>query len=287
MPLIFNIARSCCFGCLLALQSFPASAMTKQQCVDASERAQLLRDEKRLIEAEQSALACTSAECPDPVKEDCAQLLERVRAAIPAIVVRARPESLLAVKVMVDGRIVAERLTGTAIRIDPGPHAFVFEAEGRVPIRKRLLIVEGEQNRLVEVDFRLPEPEPAKPSPAESAPPAPSTSTTPGVGPWILAGAGVGAIGVGTYLGLTGKSDVRDMERTCAPDCESSDIDAAKRRLLAADIAIGVGIGAVAIAGYWFWSSDEGAIAADNDSAVRLDAGLLRGGGFANAAWLF
>lgn len=76
---------------------------------------------------------------------------------------------------------------------------------------------------------------------------------------YIVGGAGVVALGVGTYFGLRALSLRHQSDDHCPADrCTPEGVrlnDSAKRSALGADIGVGVGIGAVAVATYLFVTS--------------------------------
>src|SRR6185436_17967309 len=61
------------------------------------------------------------------------------------------------------------------------------------------------------------------------------------VASYVLGGVGVAALGVFAYLGLRAKRDSDAMRDGCAPACAHDDVTALKTKLVAADVALGVG----------------------------------------------
>ncbi len=69
---------------------------------------------------------------------------------MPSIVFQVKDNAgtdLTGVRVAIDGRALAEKLTGTAIAVDPGEHRFVFEAEGMPALERTVIVREGEKAR--------------------------------------------------------------------------------------------------------------------------------------------
>ena len=67
---------------------------------------------------------------------------------MPTVVFEAKDAAgaiVFAVKVKMDGDLLAERLQGSALPIDPGEHTFTFEVAGRPSVEKHLMIFEGEK----------------------------------------------------------------------------------------------------------------------------------------------
>jgi hypothetical protein len=143
---------SLCLGVLLSTSSAVAAEPTKQQCIGANESAQDLRRAGKLREARASLAVCTAASCPGAVREDCAQRLTEIEAAMPTLVFAAKDgagRDLSAVRVTMDSAPLVDRLDGTAIAVDPGEHRFSFEADGLRGTEKTLVVREGDKSRRV------------------------------------------------------------------------------------------------------------------------------------------
>ena len=46
-----------------------------------------------------------------------------------------------------DGEVLTEKLEGTALSLDPGPHNLTFEAPGQPTVTKQIVVREGEKDR--------------------------------------------------------------------------------------------------------------------------------------------
>jgi hypothetical protein len=176
--------------------------------------------------------------------------------------------------VSVDGIAVTETLDGKSMAIDPGPHVFVFESVGKSRVEERVIVREGERNRLVAVVLHdsgvtpraTTEPSatltprtPAEPSaastepPQTSAEPAPaSPSRRPTIPGYIVGGAGVAAIGVASYFWATGTGNVNDLRGGCGKtsSCSQSAVDSAREKLVIGDVTAGVGVAAIGVGVY-------------------------------------
>jgi hypothetical protein len=188
--------------------------------------------------ARNELLACASAECPSVVRKDCERWLDEVDASMPTWVLAAKDErgtDLMGARASVDGAPVAEALTGKATPIDPGPHAVRFEHEGYGPVTVRVLVREGEKNRLVNGVL------------APVAPAVPSSSLPPVA--WVSGSVAVAAAITWGVLGATAYSDYEHMKSTCAPTgtCASSAVDDVRARATGADVAMGVTLAAAAV----------------------------------------
>ncbi len=97
---------------------------------------------------------------------------------MPTIVVVATGpdgKELTLVRVKMDDELVAERIdgpSGAPIRVDPGTHAFQFEAAGLAVVTRKIVLVEGQKNQRIEVSFG-DAPGGAREGPATDVPGAP------------------------------------------------------------------------------------------------------------------
>jgi hypothetical protein len=190
-----------------------AAGPTKRDCVAANEAGQDLRRAGKLHDARSALATCAVASCPKAVRDDCVQRLAEDDAAIPTLVFVVRDGSgndITSFTVFLDGIPVTRPLDGAAVEVDPGDHHVEFRAEGLAPIRKDLLVREGERDRRIEAVFARP--------PASSEPGAAETQTdrkAPNTGPrgetqrWsgvALGGAGAASLVVGGVLALVAKA---------------------------------------------------------------------------------
>lgn len=246
-----------------------ARADDKTACIDASDRAQTLRDAHKLVEAREQFRACAQSTCPGVVQKDCAAWFDQTERAIPTIVVDAKDGSgndVSAVKVTCDGRTLAERLEGTELPVDPGEHAFKFEAAGQPPVERTLVLKEGEKGRRIAVQIGAPSAPPALPiapvapspaaapaAPPPAPPPAPpSIQRTAGM---ILGGVGVAGVAAGAVLGFLATAAKSDYERNCgtsinAPSaglCNQNGVNGRNDAFQKANLATGFLIGGAVV----------------------------------------
>lgn len=223
---------------LLALAT-PARADDVDRCATAAEAAQRTRLAGKLREARDHLITCSSETCPAIVRRDCARWLTEVETELPTIVVRAREggEDVADVRVFVDGERVAERVDGRPIPVDVGEHTLRFERPGLEAVSQRIITRSGEHARPVSVDFDPPE----KPAAAP-------------VGPLVLGGVGVALAAAGGVFWALGRGEHADLESTCAPagTCATSDIDAARTKLVVGDVAVVAGVLALTGAVAWW-----------------------------------
>jgi hypothetical protein len=235
-----------------------AWADEKQACVSAAETAQKQRSEGKLIEARASLLSCARAACPALVRTDCTKWLADNEASIPTLVVRAEDEhgrDVSDVRVELDGEPVAQRLDGLPLAANPGQHALTFHRRGSAPIHTEVIVQTGEKNRLVTVtlESEVPvKPPPRVPTPApRPAPPVPipevrTSRSSPTA--WVLTGLAAGAFTSFAYFGITGRSEVSRLRSECEGHCAGADVDAARNKLIIADVSLGLGVVSGALA---------------------------------------
>jgi hypothetical protein len=247
------------FGCAVAFASgaLPGdagaapTAETRQACVDSYEAGQHLERDGKLTLAHQQYLVCGQPTCPDSIKTDCLQWLDALDANLPSVVLSASDESgdLTEVNVTLDDAPFAGGLDGKAKLVDPGLHTFRFEAKSHVAAEHKILIRQGEKNRVISVRLDA-EPSAAATRAPLAEPPSPGRPIPAGT--WILGGVGVAAVAAWgiLYAGAVAKRD--DLRTSCAPACATSDVDSVRTRNVIADVSLGVGIAALG-AGAILW----------------------------------
>jgi hypothetical protein len=253
---------------VLAGESRSARAGDTDVCIDAYESAQLLRRDGKLREALDRLATCAAATCPVLTTRDCITWHGEVERALPTIVVVARladRREVDDVRVVVDGQLVAPRLDGKAIAVNPGAHHFRFD-RGDASVERDFTIREGEKNRVIDVDF----PGPPQPGATATTPTAPSTQPTaqphpPTTSPvpatagrspfvYVLGTLGLAAVGVGAVFEIIGNVDVGNL-KNCDPTCDPSKGDSARRELVVGDITVGAGLVLTGIAAWMFFAS--------------------------------
>ena len=226
-------------------------------CASSYERAQEDRSAGHLVDARAELLVCAQTSCPEFIMTDCRRWLDEVEYAMPTVVfaVREGSRDLEDVLVTRNGKLVANRLDGRAVAVDPGKQRFVFELKGNRQRTVDALIVEGEKSRVIAVEVPPPDPVAlteyggARPPP-DMRPAAPIRPLS--AAPFVLAG--VGAVGLGGFAGLAlaGYRQEAALADRCAPRCTDGEVQSVRRKYLLADISLGVGVGALAVAGYLY-----------------------------------
>jgi hypothetical protein len=140
---------------MLYARAAHAAAPTKTQCIEASDKADSLRQSGALRTARVSLLVCANPACPRIVRDDCNKGIAEVDASIPTVAFSARNggEDVTAVTISMDGEMIAKEANGKAVMVDPGQHTFTFTLAGSPPQTQRLVLREGEKNRNVLIQF--------------------------------------------------------------------------------------------------------------------------------------
>jgi hypothetical protein len=223
---------------------------TSDRCVDANTHAQLLRRSGKLAAAREELRSCADPGCPSMVRDDCTQRLDDLGRLQPTIVFDAKDGAggdVVAVSVSVDGHLLTDKLDGSPVEVDPGPHTFEFEVVGQPKVTRTLVLKEGEKQRVERVVV-VPAPSPAAPSAAASTgartSPAPDSAqhAASAAAPTEAAGAsadrgisvrsaaglalttvGVGGIVAGAVYGLLARSAWNKAQAECNPtNCPAS-----------------------------------------------------------------
>jgi hypothetical protein len=256
----FRTAAVCVSVLVAALVTTPRSAHaidpTTADCLSANDTSIQARRQHRLRAAREQLLVCAAPSCPADIRNECIRRVAEVNAAMPTIVFEAKDASgqdLGDVRVTMDGQSLVERLEGTALSIDPGEHAFTFEAAGQALLVRQFVIREGEKDRRERISFgsgQITAPRPGEPEQA------------PGLGtPRILAIAsaavGLVALGVGTAFGLQSISKHDDALRACPNACsDQAGVDLWRDAQSAGNVStVGFVVGAAALAAggvLWF-----------------------------------
>ena len=266
------------FG-LLTLGALATTTVTradeKAACLEAASKGQEVRDAHKLVEARDEFRVCAAAGCPSVVQTDCASWLADVESALPTVVVYAKSGAgadLVDVKVTMDGQPFAMKLDGQAVAVDPGSHAFHFEAADGTVLEETVVVREGEKRRSVAAVIRAP-PAPTPPTGTEP-PPKPSPARTAG---WIVGGVGIAGIAVGAVFGIVAMGDKNNAH--CTNDvCDPGTVSGIKNAALASTLGF-VGGGVLVAGGAALVLFAPHGTRAGPPSAIRLAPVVAPGGG--------
>jgi hypothetical protein len=296
-----------------ALNAPPAQGAdpTTSDCLNASDGSVTLRNAHKLRGARAQLLVCGAASCPADIRNECMKHVEELNSAIPTVVFEAKDAAgndVLAVKVTMDGEVIAERLEGTPISLDPGSHSFTFESAGQAPITKTLVIRESQKDRREGVTFGAGAPAAAPPPPSAPAPqaaPAPqpvgpeapppttdSGDSTKRILGFVIGGVGIAAVGIAIIEQVTAlgrDSDSKTAAASSDPAVQATVHTLHEQALDAQNYALASGIvGAVALgtgAVLIVTSSGSGATAKTTGWQLVPDVSPRRGGLVLRTTW--
>jgi hypothetical protein len=240
-PLVSLASLGLVLACVAATS--PARAGDKEQCAAASEDAQRLQKQGKLVDAQKQLLVCTRAVCPAVVRQDCEAWLPALEAMIPSLVVAVRDEDgkdLVDVKITLDGAVV-DAASGRAVMLDPGKHTLHVESPGKIPSDQPVVVRDGERARPVTVTL-LAKDRPAKPvvtpPPPQvvvmRSPPAPETS--PFV--WVLGTLATVSLASFVVFEVKASTDASHLRSTCAPRCPQSEVDSVSTQGVVANVSL-------------------------------------------------
>jgi hypothetical protein len=271
-------------GVLALLFAAPPSAEaadpTTADCVAANNSSIELRHENKLRAARGQLLICAADSCPSDIRLECLRHVDQVNTQIPTIIFEAKDAAgrdVSGVKVTMDGEPLADRLEGTALSVDPGEHAFVFEIAGQPTVVERLVISEAQKDRREPVTFGT--------AASPAVPPAQLFPSQRGGGlgaqktvALVAAGIGVVGLAVGSVFGALTVSKKSDAQNACPNLCSDQhgvDLwnDAVSSGNVATAFFVVGGLGIAGGAALWFTAPSSGGAPA---AQVGVGPGTLR-----------
>ena len=244
-------------------QTTPAGAQAapdaKKVCIGQHEAAQTFRRTGKLVEARDAAVVCAREECPAVVRADCADWIGGFGNNIPTLVIRAKLDDrdLLDVNVLVDGKLVKSHLDGTPFELNPGAHTLRFEHANIEPIEQEILVLEGEKNRVVAVNFAKVAPALPQPVPKPAEREAPSTVETYRPIPvltYVLGGVALAGAGGFAAFALSGQSEKKTLESSCRPICTDEELEPVRTRFMLADASLGIAVVSAVASGVLYFT---------------------------------
>jgi hypothetical protein len=240
----------------LACSTVPrlAHADAKEACIAASEEAQQLRIDGRPVEARARLLDCVKPECPALVRQDCTQWMAEVVASVPSVVLGARDprgRDVIDVQASMDGVLVARRLDGRSLEVDPGVHAFRFESTGApgVSADLQVLVRAGEKNRVVTVTLGAPVPDLTAPPPPAGEPRAGAPALA-----WVFGGIALAALGTALAFDVAQAVEYSHLDATCGGHCTAAQVSPVTTERWVAGVAAGVGALSLGASVYFFFA---------------------------------
>jgi hypothetical protein len=272
-----------------------AAATEPASCTEFYEKAQEEKTAGHLNAAFVHLRSCIEPRCPKFIRDDCARWMDQVESALPSVVfaVRRDGKDVANVDVSCDGKLLVSLLDGKAVPVDPGPHDFSFELPDLSRIHRQVLIREGERNRIIDAEFRSPSPVTPSPRPATNtglhlqSKPGEQKMVTRYLPYGLTALGTLGAVGF-TVFGVQGNSRKKDLEHSCSPYCQSSQVDEVKTKYQLADTCLAVGLVSAGVATYLFLSNHGGESAGSQGLTTAVGfAPHPSGGGVIQAATPF
>jgi hypothetical protein len=218
----------------------------KRACVDANEQAQISEQAGRLREARELARSCISDSCPAIVRQDCSRLWTALIENVPTIIVDARDASgaeTVDVRVYVDGTLLADRLDGRELELDPGARTLRFESrDGRDVSEQKLVVKQAEKRRRVAVDFSTTHAAAAPASAVATREPAEPVRRSSTLLPYALGALTAVAGGTFATFAIVGHSKETGLASSCAPRCTEDQVAPLHREYLVANVALAVAV---------------------------------------------
>jgi len=223
-------------------------------CLDNHTEGQKLRRDGKLLESRDSFRQCSATGCPSQIIRECVGWMEETTKQIPSVAftVTADGTSRADVQVYIDDVLAAEKLSGRAIDVNPGPHQIRVVLPPFAPYEEQIVVTEGEKFRMVNVTFATPGREKTPLSTTPGASPAEVETWRPiPIATYVFGGLGIAAAISGSAWGISNmslRSDMEDKVNGCAPNCSDQAIDVLKQRALLADVSWGVSVLSLATA---------------------------------------
>jgi hypothetical protein len=290
-----------------AVPAAESAAPSKASCAEAYESAQESRASGALQQTRSRLAYCAQTECPAFVQKDCAHWLEEVDRELPSIIISVvglDTDAAKGASLAIDGRVIADSLSGKAITLDPGKHQLVLERPGSEPVTRTLLAQQGVQNRVVEIrvgEEGLSSSASESVFDADAAAPRSSTLRSLAFVSW-----GAGAVGIGAFavLGTLARADEDRFREDCASVATTEDLlgpgiclqSTADRRKakyereeVLADVGLIAGIAGAAAGTVLFVlsTSSDSPSDAEPKSSARLEVSPLPGGAWASVSGAF
>jgi hypothetical protein len=241
-------------------------------CSAAYERTQTEKLAGHYVSASAAALECSQIQCSSAIVQECMRFYSALEAETPTLVFSARKGEggeVTDVRVEMDGKVIAQQITGRPISVDPGPHNFVFVHPKRGLLRLSETARVGDKARVLEVTF--PDPN-AKTKSGEPGAPPPSGGVP--VMTYVLGGLGVVALGGFVYFRVSGTNDYNSLNDSCSPGCNPDDVDPIRKKFTYSYVSLGVGIASVAGAAAFYFAGRGGGSSVQASIAPRSDGAM-------------
>jgi hypothetical protein len=287
--------------------------------IAAAKAAAQAEREGKLRDARKGWQECIDNVCGD-FSQRCVVRLTSLDSRMPSVVPVVTDTSGMPkvdVQVTMDGDVLATSLDGHGLPVEPGLHEFTFTADGKSLGTEKVLVAEGQRNRLIAISLRdeaaerrrampveteappvappeKPQAEHTEPAPVARKPrveldtaPEPEPSHGPSAWAWVTGAVGVAGLAGGAVLTYWGRHD-NDQLAQCSPFCPKSSVDHIRTLYIASDITAGVGA-ASALVSIWLFASSAGSSAAPKprESAYTVDVRPTPSGALASVSGRF
>ena len=238
----------------------------KVQCKQAAERAQMYRNEGKLLSAREELHQCVRPACPAVVRTYCTRWFEEVEADLPSVVLKVRDSKgndLSDASVTIDGQLLDSWQGGLPIPLDPGSHTIACTRPGSPPTQTSVLLGTAEKRRLVTliVESAPPDPEHLDPPLANALDRQHEERDArhrPSAAAWTVGALTLATFGSFAYFAVTGRNELAELRATCEGHCEQSKVDAAWTKLVIADVSLGLAVVGTGLSTWLFVSSVRG-----------------------------
>ena len=254
-----------------------------KSCVANHERSQVTRNDGDLLGARSAALACSQAECPSIVRNDCLQWFAEVDRDLASVVVTARVGADdVDATIYVDGQKQPAEAYGRTLELNPGRHHFRMDrVDGKAPQERDVMLAPRDKER--QVLFQIAASAPPTPTPTAPAQRAVPTERPVPMVTFVVGGAALALATGGGVLGVLSLADRSDRakpasEGGCSPYCTDEDVSSVKSKAIGADVLFGLSVatGAAALLTY-LWRPEVPITAGTR--APSLGVGVARGAG--------
>jgi hypothetical protein len=265
------MSRVACCGLILlcGLVGAKQASAEEKQCIVLNNSAVVLQEGHHLLAARDAYQACLAdPACPAPVRSECEQEIAQLNAIIPTVLDEQKRDLTTHASLQVDGEAI--RNDGLPLRLDPGAHELTVAHPGMVDSTVKLVAVEGEVDRTLEIALQASPPVAGAPPTLTLATPVQLRNTaavadrraseTPSAPserrsrvPVYLLG-GVSALGAASFAFFGLRGDVqRNQLYQCKPNCDPNEVRRVSSYYLAADLSLGTSVLALAGACYWLF----------------------------------
>ena len=237
MPMIRSAVAT-----VMAAASFAPAAAARETCDEAYASAQERRLDGDLASARDELLVCSAPSCPRVTTGDCTRWLREVENDLPTLLVVVTGKSgepANEARLWVDSK---PRDAGKPVWLNAGDHVVRCESTTAWG-SEHVFLSKSEHGRTMSCELVHP-----FEAPTERVPPG--AGHLP-LGGFVLGGVGLTSVIIGAIVAAKGVSDRSSLESECAPACAPDRTSSVHTTLVAADVTVGVGLGAVAGGAFW------------------------------------